>query len=146
MRGVGESVQVRMTLRSAGERDAGYAVALLDLRELEMAQAERDRLALATREAQAENQIKGRLIAKLSDALRGLLATVTQTGIDVAACADISEELRAPLNDLLERISTLRRRGDLLTVSRAQLRGSAHTPRAGRHPRTRLGPRLRASK
>ena len=128
----GKPIPVRITIRSNREL-GGYALAMVDMRAIENAQAEQQRLALAEREAQVENQVKSRLIANLSIELRGLLGAVLRAGSEVSDRADLAHEIRAPLSQLLQVVSSLQQR--VIRLSSARIRapeGARQAPRLGR--------------
>ncbi len=125
----GKPIPVRVTIRSNRELGGGFALAMVDMRAIESAQAEQQRLALAEREAQVENQVKSRLIAHVSVELRGLLGAVLRAGNVVRDRADLAHEIRAPLAHLLDVVSSLRQRVLRLTSARVRPSESGRQPR-----------------
>ncbi len=74
----GQPIPVQLTVRCNRELGGGYAVAISDMRALESAHAEQQRLVLAQREAQLENQAQLRLITQLNKAVASLRESVVR--------------------------------------------------------------------
>ncbi len=86
----GTSFPVRLVTRRERRRGEGYTCAVVDLRELEAAAKERERLATSEREARAANVAKDQFIAMLSHELRTPLTPV------LAAASAFSESIELP--------------------------------------------------
>ncbi len=134
---------VRLTLRAG---PSGYAVALVDLRELESARAECERLAKAEREARTANQANTRLLSQLSYDLRGLLAAVMQAGNNLAPKPELPGALPEPVRDLLSTVELLQRRLRRLTVPRLRTRIATVESRALQGARRRARAESRVAK
>ena len=87
-------IPVQLSTRCTDSGDGSLVVALVDLRELHAAEAERRRLAKAEREARAANDAKDTFIAMLSHELRTPLTPVLAAASALGQFQELPSEMR----------------------------------------------------
>jgi PAS domain S-box-containing protein len=112
-------IPVRLCTRRSEAQDGEFVVALFDLRERHAAEAERDRLAQAEREARAANHAKDTFIAMLSHELRTPLTPVLAASSALSESEELPEDLRKTLAIIRRNVATeVQLIDDLLDLTR----------------------------
>jgi PAS domain S-box-containing protein len=112
-------IPVKIYTRCPDAEGGTFVVALVDLRERYAAEAERERLAQAEREARAANQAKDTFIAMLSHELRTPLTPVLAAASALSESEELPDELRKTLAIIRRNVATeVQLIDDLLDLTR----------------------------
>ncbi len=114
-----DAIPVRLSTRRTDATDGAFVIALFDLRDTYAAEAERQRLTRAEREARAANDAKDTFIAMLSHELRTPLTPVLAAASALSEVQELPEEVRETLTIIQRNVSTeVQLIDDLLDLAR----------------------------